>query len=133
MCVYFQHGKVTEVRIVTHKSGAPKGIAYIQYEDEVTSHPSHPCLSSVGARLALVRHSIVLVRVSALCRAGRDEDGRAASRRTQHIRGDQQPSRPQGAGLRALLRLHLHTLPGRRQEGHHRVGTVQTPVISDHT
>ena len=24
-----------DVRIVTHKSGAPKGLAYIEYEDEV--------------------------------------------------------------------------------------------------
>ncbi len=32
---HLQHGEVKDVRIVTHRSGTPKGIAYIEYEQEV--------------------------------------------------------------------------------------------------
>lgn len=33
--VYLQHGPVKEVRMVTYRSGAPKGLAYVEFEDEV--------------------------------------------------------------------------------------------------
>ena len=32
----FQHGKLKDVRLVTYRSGAPKGLAYVEYEDEVS-------------------------------------------------------------------------------------------------
>ena len=41
--MYFvQYGTVKETRMVTHKSGAPKGLAYVEYFHEVcyTSLPS---------------------------------------------------------------------------------------------
>jgi len=30
-----QHGKVEDVRIVTYRNGTPKGLAYVEYENEV--------------------------------------------------------------------------------------------------
>ena len=33
---FFQHGQLKEVRLVTYKSGQPKGLAYIEYVDEVS-------------------------------------------------------------------------------------------------
>ncbi|KAI5642578.1 RNA recognition motif domain-containing protein [Phthorimaea operculella] len=32
--VFDKHGKLKDVRVVTHKDGRPKGLAYIEYEDE---------------------------------------------------------------------------------------------------
>ncbi|XP_064613155.1 squamous cell carcinoma antigen recognized by T-cells 3-like [Liolophura sinensis] len=32
--IFGQHGKLRSVRLVTHKSGAPKGLAYIEFENE---------------------------------------------------------------------------------------------------
>ncbi|XP_074641538.1 spliceosome associated factor 3, U4/U6 recycling protein-like [Tubulanus polymorphus] len=32
--IFSQHGEVKDVRLVTHRSGAPKGLAYIEYVDE---------------------------------------------------------------------------------------------------
>jgi hypothetical protein len=34
----FQHGKLKDVRLVTYRSGAPKGLAYVEYEDEVSEN-----------------------------------------------------------------------------------------------
>jgi len=32
--VILQHGKIKEVRIVTYRNGMPKGLAYVEYENE---------------------------------------------------------------------------------------------------
>ena len=31
----FQHGKLKDVRLVTYRNGMPKGLAYVEFEDEV--------------------------------------------------------------------------------------------------
>ena len=33
--IVLQHGKLKDVRIVTYRNGSPKGLAYVEYEDEV--------------------------------------------------------------------------------------------------
>lgn len=33
--VSWQHGEVKDVRLVTYRSGAPKGLAYVEFVDEV--------------------------------------------------------------------------------------------------
>ena len=35
-CSIFQHGKLKDVRLVTYRSGASKGLAYVEFENEVT-------------------------------------------------------------------------------------------------
>ncbi|XP_048775052.2 squamous cell carcinoma antigen recognized by T-cells 3-like [Ostrea edulis] len=32
--IFSEHGRVREIRMVTYRSGAPKGLAYVEYEDE---------------------------------------------------------------------------------------------------
>ena len=33
--LFSEHGKVSSVRMVTYRSGQPKGLAYVEYEEEV--------------------------------------------------------------------------------------------------
>ena len=35
LAISLQHGKVKDVRLVTYRSGASKGLAYVEYETEV--------------------------------------------------------------------------------------------------
>ena len=35
--IFFQHGEIKDVRLVTYKSGQPKGLAYVEYVDEVSA------------------------------------------------------------------------------------------------
>lgn len=35
--IFSKHGKIKDVRLVTYRSGAPKGLAYVEYEDEQTA------------------------------------------------------------------------------------------------
>ena len=37
LCVWFQHGKINQIRLVTNRAGKPKGFGYIEYEQEVRS------------------------------------------------------------------------------------------------
>lgn len=35
LCFSLQHGKIKEVRLVTYRNGTPKGLAYVEYDNEV--------------------------------------------------------------------------------------------------
>lgn len=34
-CYFFQHGNIKEIRLVTYRNGSPKGLAYVEFDNEV--------------------------------------------------------------------------------------------------
>ncbi|KAK2180910.1 hypothetical protein NP493_420g02015 [Ridgeia piscesae] len=52
--IFQQHGQVKDIRLVTHKSGKFKGLAYVEYEDETMA--SHAVLKTDG--LVIGEHTI---------------------------------------------------------------------------
>jgi len=61
-----QHGKLKDVRIVTYRNGSPKGLAYVEYEDEVRDQHSVMSVAFLKMEPAtfdlFVRHMLEAVR-----------------------------------------------------------------------
>ncbi|XP_013394832.1 squamous cell carcinoma antigen recognized by T-cells 3 [Lingula anatina] len=47
--IFGQHGKLKEIRLVTYRSGAPKGLAYVEYENEADA--GHAVLKTDGLQI----------------------------------------------------------------------------------
>ncbi|XP_036383743.1 squamous cell carcinoma antigen recognized by T-cells 3 [Megalops cyprinoides] len=107
-----EHGTVKDIRLVTNRSGKPKGLAYVEYEDEAQA--SHAVLKMDG--MVLQEHTLTVAISNPPRRNVADKPGQMMPRQLYGARG-------KGRTQLSLLprSLHRQTAPDSKAEN----GTLQ--------
>ena len=107
---------MSEVRVVTHKSGAPKGIAYIQYEDEVSILHIRVCLVRVLDSPSQVIKSLWLVFQHSAAQAVMKMDGLAVGEHNISVAISNPPARKAPASERFSASTFTPSLGGGKKD-----------------